>query len=198
MTNKLIKDIATKLKKFDSTNISTSSDLIFLEIQPSDLIEIITLLRNDEHLAFKMLTDLTAIDYPHREKRFEIIYNLLSFKNNTRIIMKLAIDEETNIDSVSGVFSAATWYEREVWDMFGVIFNNLQDHRRILTDYGFEGHPLRKDFPVTGFVEVGYDESTKKVAYKPVELQQEFRTFDNLSPWHGTVYNLPGDEKAKR
>jgi NADH-quinone oxidoreductase subunit C len=198
MEKKLAKEIATKLKAFSPTNIKVEHDLIFCEINSRDVVKAMKLLHDDKQLAFKVLTDLTAVDYPDQEKRFEIIYNLLSLKNNCRLIVKTYISESDNLDSISSVYNAAVWYEREVWDMFGVIFNNLHDHRRILTDYGFEGHPLRKDFPVTGFVEVGYDERSKKVIYKPVELQQEFRIFDNLSPWHGAVYNLPGDEKAKR
>ena len=198
MEKKLAKEIATKLKAFSPTNIKVEHDLIFCEINSRDVVKAMKLLHDDKQLSFKVLTDLTAVDYPNQEKRFEIIYNLLSLKNNCRLILKTYISESDNLDSISSVYNAAVWYEREVWDMFGVIFNNLHDHRRILTDYGFEGHPLRKDFPVTGFVEVGYDERSKKVIYKPVELQQEFRIFDNLSPWHGAVYNLPGDEKAKR
>lgn len=198
MEKNLVKEITAKLKLFSPLNMKIEHGLICCEIKSTHIVEVIKQLATDQQLAFKVLTDLTAIDYPEREKRFEIVYNLLSLKNNCRLIVKTALGEEENLDSVSCVFNAAVWYEREVWDMFGVIFNNLPDHRRILTDYGFEGHPLRKDFPVTGFVEVSYDEHNKKVMYKPVELQQEFRIFDNLSPWHGAVYNLPGDEKAKR
>jgi len=198
MEKKIVKEISSKLKSFKPFNIEVKHGLIFCEIDSKNIVKAIKMLHDDKQLSFKILTDITALDYPERTKRFEMIYNLLSLSNNCRIIIKVPLSEDETIDSLSEVFNAAVWYEREVWDMFGIIFNNLHDHRRILTDYGFEGHPLRKDFPVTGFVEVIYDEQKKKVVYKHVELQQEFRIFDSLSPWHGATYNLPGDEKAKR
>jgi NADH-quinone oxidoreductase subunit C len=144
-----------------------------------------------------MLVDVTAADYPEREERFEIVYNLLSLSHNQRIRLKTSTDENTPVPSVVGLFSAAGWFEREVWDMFGVFFTDHPDLRRLLTDYGFEGHPLRKDFPLTGYVEVRYDDEQKRVVYEPVKLTQDFRSFDFMSPWEGAKYILPGDEKAE-
>jgi len=139
-----------------------------------------------------------GVDYPEREKRFEVVYNLLSLKHNRRIRVKVMTDETGPIPSVVGVFSAAGWFERETWDLYGIFFSDHPDLRRILTDYGFEGHPLRKDFPLTGYVEVRYDQEQKRVIYEPVKLTQDFRTFDFLSPWEGMTRELPGDEKAVR
>jgi NADH-quinone oxidoreductase subunit C len=148
---------------------------------------------------FKQLVDICGVDYPEQDERFEVVYNLLSLKHNLRIRVKVRTDENTPVDSVTSIFSAANWFEREVWDMFGVYFNDHPDLRRILTDYGFEGHPLRKDFPLTGFVELRYDETQKRVVYEPVKLQQDFRNFDFESPWEGmTTMQLPGDEKARK
>jgi len=195
MHKTLTKDIAVKFKKFVTQDIEVKHDIVFLTIRAAKILEVIKKFRDD--FSFKVLTDLTAVDYPEREQRFEIIYNLLSLKNNSRVIIKTHVSEDEHLASISGIFSGAVWYEREIWDMFGVIFNDLHDHRRILTDYGFKGHPLRKDFPVTGFVEVSYDKVQEKVVYKPIELQQEFRIFDNLSPWNNAEYNLQGDIKAK-
>ena len=141
-----------------------------------------------------MLLDITAVDYPQRAKRFEIIYNLLSLKNHLRIRIKIFVNDNEIIPSISKLFKSANWYEREVWDMYGISFKGNNDLRRILTDYGFEGHPLRKDFPLTGFVELRYDENKKKVSYSKVKLTQDYRNFDFLSPWEGST--LPGDEKA--
>jgi NADH-quinone oxidoreductase subunit C len=147
---------------------------------------------------YNLLSDLSAVDYPDREQRFEIIYNLLNIFDNKRIIVKFSVDLDQEVESIADIFKAATWYEREVWDMFGIYFVNNPDLRRILTDYGFEGHPLRKDFPLTGFKEIIYDEEQQKVIYKPVILDQDFRNFDFISPWEGTTYSLPGDEKAEK
>jgi len=160
------------------------------------LVATLTQLRDDPRLLFKVLVDLTAVDYPSRPERFEIVYNLLSLKHNRRVRVKTTADEETPVPSVASVFSSAGWYEREVWDLFGVIFAGNPDLRRLLTDYGFDGHPLRKDFPLTGYVEVRYDEEQKRVVYEPVKLKQEFRNFDFVSPWEGMSSILPGDEKA--
>ena len=143
-----------------------------------------------------MLVDVTAADYPEREERFEIVYNLLSMTHNTRIRVKLRTDEDDPVPSVAGVFSTANWFEREIWDMYGVFFSDHPDLRRLLTDYGFEGHPLRKDFPLTGHVEVRYDDTLRRVVNEPVSLVQEFRDFDFLSPWEGMQAQIPGDEKA--
>ena len=158
-------------------------------------VKLLTFLRDDPNTLFKQLVDVTAVDYPQREERFEVVYNLLSLKLNLRIRVKVAVGEEMPVASVCGVFNSANWFEREVWDLYGVFFTDHPDLRRILTDYGFEGHPLRKDFPLTGYVEVRYDEDQKRVVYEPVKLVQEFRHFDFVSPWEG-ILHLPGDEKA--
>ncbi|MBN8827827.1 MAG: NADH-quinone oxidoreductase subunit C [Sphingobacteriia bacterium] len=164
---------------------------------PADKIEVaLKFFKDDANINCKVFVDLFGADFPEREMRFDIIYNLLSLTHNLRVEIKVAADETTIIPSAINVYNAASWYEREAWDMYGVMFANNPDLRRILTDYGFEGHPLRKDFPLTGFVEVRYDIETKRVIYEPVDLRQEFRSFDFLSPWEGTDYVLPGDEKA--
>ena len=154
-------------------------------------------LRDDANCLFKVLVDLTAADFPERKERFEIVYNLLSLTHNQRIRVKTKIDEETPVPSMVSLFSSAGWFEREVWDMFGVLFSDHPDLRRMLTDYGFQGHPLRKDFPLTGYVEVRYDEEQKRVVNEPVSLTQDFRNFDFMSPWEGANYILPGDEKVE-
>jgi NADH-quinone oxidoreductase subunit C len=159
------------------------------------IVDVLTFLRDDPGCQFICFTDLSGADYPEREKRFEIVYLLLSPKLNQRIRVTIATDETTPVPSTVSVFPASDWYEREVYDFFGVLFDGHPDMRRILTDYGFEGHPLRKDFPMTGFVEVRYDDEEKRVRYDPVRLTQEFRQFDFLSPWEGPP--LPGDEKAR-
>jgi len=160
------------------------------------IVEVLTFLRNDSNCQFKVLVDVCGVDYPQREPRFDVVYNLLSMTQNQRIRVKVMVDEDTPVPTAIPVFSAAGWFEREAWDMYGIMFSNHPDLRRILTDYGFEGHPLRKDFPLTGRVEVRYDEAQKRVVYDPVELTQDFRTFDFLSPWEGMNKVLPGDEKA--
>ena len=156
------------------------------------------MLRDDPRFAFEQCMDICGVDHPDRPNRFEVVYNLLSLSRNARLRVVVDTDEATPVPSVSDIWPSATWYEREAWDMFGIAFSGQPDLRRILTDYGFEGHPLRKDFPTTGFVEVRYDDSAKRVVYEPVELKQEFRNFDFLSPWEGTDYVLPGDEKAAK
>ncbi len=160
------------------------------------IVKVLTFLRDDVNCRFQQLMDLCGVDYPEREKRFEVVYNLLSLTHNMRVRVKVETDEETPVPSVNGVFSSATWWEREAWDLFGIYFSEHPDLRRIMTDYGFDGHPLRKDFPLTGYVEVRYDDEQKRVVYEPVKLTQEFRTFDFLSPWEGVQGVLPGDEKA--
>ena len=162
-----------------------------------NIVELLTLLRDDDKLQFICFIDLAGADYPEREQRFEVIYHLLSPVKNLRVRIKLSTDEDTPVPSVTGVYTGANWFEREAFDMYGIFFTRHPDLRRLLTDYGFEGHPLRKDFPLTGFVEVRYDDEVKRVVYEPVSLRQEFRQFDFLSPWEGTDYVLPGDEKAK-
>jgi len=164
----------------------------------SAIVKIMTFLRDDSNCQFKVLVDISGVDYPERDERFEVVYNLLSLKLNQRVRVKLRADESHPVPSITSVFSAANWYEREAWDLYGILFDDHPDLRRILTDYGFEGHPLRKDFPLTGYVEVRYDEEQKRVVYAPVKLTQEFRNFDFLSPWEGMTIDriLPGDEKA--
>ncbi|WP_207478845.1 NADH-quinone oxidoreductase subunit C [Arenibaculum pallidiluteum] len=159
---------------------------------------VLTFLRDDSTCRLEQLMDITAVDYPSREERFEVVYQLLSIKRNHRVRVKLSTDEDTPVPSVTGIYSTASWFERETWDMYGVFFSDHPDLRRILTDYGFEGHPLRKDFPLTGYVEMRYDDQQKRVVYEPVKLTQDLRTFDFLSPWEGmTEVMLPGDEKAQ-
>lgn len=160
--------------------------------------DVLTFLRDDVECRFVCFTDLTAADYPEREKRFDVVYHLLSPYKNARIRVKVQVGESDVVPSIIPSFKAAEWFEREVFDMYGIMFAGHPDLRRILTDYGFSGHPLRKDFPTTGYVEVRYDDELKRVVYEPVKLVQEFRQFDYLSPWEGTNYVLPGDEKAKQ
>jgi NADH-quinone oxidoreductase subunit C len=164
-------------------------------VEASRIVEIVTYLRDDPDCRFVSFTDITAVDYPEREKRFDVVYHLLSPTLNARVRLKAQTSEMTPVPSIIEVFPGADWFEREVYDLYGVIFTGHPDMRRILTDYGFEGHPLRKDFPLTGFVEVRYDDQEKRVLYEPVRLNQEFRKFDFLSPWEGADYPLPGDEK---
>ncbi|MDP9127178.1 MAG: NADH-quinone oxidoreductase subunit C [Pseudomonadota bacterium] len=159
--------------------------------------ECLQMLRNDPAIAMNQLMDLCGADYPDQPERFEVVYHLLSLQHNWRVRVKVLTDESSPVPSVVGVYSAAGWFERECWDLFGVVFSNHPDLRRLLTDYGFEGHPLRKDFPLTGYVEVRYDDEQKRVVYEPVKLVQDFRNFDFLSPWEGlTDVMLPGDEKG--
>ena len=171
-------------------------DELMVRVRREAIVKVLTFLRDDVNCRFQQLMDLCGVDYPEREKRFEVVYNLLSLTHNMRVRVKVEADEETPVPSVSGVFSSATWWEREAWDLFGIYFSEHPDLRRIMTDYGFDGHPLRKDFPLTGYVEVRYDDEQKRVVYEPVKLTQEFRTFDFLSPWEGVQGVLPGDEKA--
>jgi len=163
----------------------------------ADIVSVMRFLRDDPNCLFISLIDVTAVDWPSRERRFDVVYHLLSPKHNVRVRVKVETDETTPVPSIIEVFPGADWFERETFDLYGVVFTGHPDMRRILTDYGFEGHPLRKDFPLTGFVEVRYDDELKRVVYEQVRLTQEFRNFDFLSPWEGTEYVLPGDEKAK-
>jgi len=163
----------------------------------SDIVKVMTFLCDDERCQFWSFIDVTAVDWPGREKRFGVVYHLLSPKQNCRVRVKIQVGEDEPVATITGVFPGADWFERETYDLYGVLFVGHPDMRRLLTDYGFEGHPLRKDFPLTGFVEVRYDDEVKRVVYEPVRLNQEFRTFDFLSPWEGPQYPLPGDEKAK-
>jgi NADH-quinone oxidoreductase subunit C len=166
-----------------------------LQAEAEEIIALLTFLRDDPELQFVSFIDLCGVDWPGREKRFDVVYHLLSPRKNRRIRIKVATDAETPVPSISGVFPGATWFEREAYDFYGILFAGNPDFRRILTDYGFRGHPLRKDFPLTGFVEVRYDNDQRRVVYEPVKLPQEYRNFDFLSPWEGTEYVLPGDEK---
>ncbi len=166
-----------------------------LTVQASLITKVLTYLRDDTQCQFKLLVDVCGVDYPEREKRFEVVYHLLSIKHNQRCRVKIATDEATPVPSVYSVFRAALWFEREAWDLYGIYFADHPDLRRLLTDYGFDGHPLRKDFPQTGYVEVRYDDEQKRVVYEPVTLRQDWRSFDFLSPWEGGGL-LPGDEKA--
>ena len=176
---------------------SIAFDQLTVAVQAEKIVEIVKYLRDEPSLRFINITDVTAVDYPGREKRFDVIYHFLSPTLNTRIRLRAEADETTQVPSIIDVFPGADWFERETYDLYGVIFIGHPDMRRLLTDYGFEGHPLRKDFPLTGFVEVRYDDQEKRVLYEPVRLNQEFRKFDFLSPWEGADYPvLPGDEKA--
>jgi len=166
-----------------------------LRVQAGAIARVLAYLRDEPNCHFKILLDVCGVDYPEREERFEVVYHLLSLRQNHRIRVKLRTGETTPVPSVTAVFASATWYEREAWDMYGIYFSDHPDLRRLLTDYGFEGHPLRKDFPQTGYVEVRYDDEQKRVVYEPVRLREEWRSFDFLSPWEGTGL-LPGDEKA--
>jgi NADH-quinone oxidoreductase subunit C len=167
-----------------------------LRLAAADLIATMRFLHDDARCQFVSLIDVCGVDWPGRERRFDVVYHLLSPRQNVRLRVKVACAEDELVPSVTGIWPGAEWFEREAYDLYGILFNNHPDLRRILTDYGFEGHPLRKDFPLTGFVEVRYDEELKRVVNEPVRLTQEFRTFDFLSPWEGTDYVLPGDEKA--
>lgn len=169
-----------------------------LTVAPENYIELLTFLRDDERCQFISFIDLCGADYPSREKRFDVVVHLLSPKHNIRIRVKAQIGEDETITSATALYLGAEWFEREAYDMYGILFAGHSDLRRILTDYGFEGFPLRKDFPTTGYVEVRYDDTVKRVVYEPVQLRQEFRNFDFLSPWEGTDYVLPGDEKKSQ
>ncbi|MGY5779225.1 NADH-quinone oxidoreductase subunit C [Rhizobium sp. LEGMi135b] len=175
--------------KYGELNVTTTTE---------NVIALLTFLRDDAKCGFVNMTDICGVDWPQRAERFDVVYHLLSPKKNLRIRVKVPVGEDQPVPSACGIYPGADWFERETWDMYGVLFTGHPDLRRILTDYGFEGHPLRKDFPTTGFVEVRYDDAAKRVVYEPVELKQEFRNFDFLSPWEGTDYVLPGDEKAKQ
>lgn len=172
-------------------------DEIILIARRQDICRVLQFLRDDNECQFKMLISICGVDYPEREKRFDVVYNMLSLTQNTRIRVKTQVGEDERVPTATKLFSTAGWFEREAWDMYGIFFDGHQDLRRILTDYGFEGHPLRKDFPLTGHVELRYDEELRRVVYEPVHLTQDFRTFDFLSPWEGmTEVQLPGDEKG--
>ncbi len=178
------------------TGVETRLGELTLHVAREDILKVLKFLRDDANCQFTTLLDICGVDFPEDEERFEVVYNLLSMVHNARIRLKLRTDEDTPIDSATSLFSSANWWEREAWDLFGIAFVGHPDLRRILTDYGFEGHPLRKDFPLTGYVELRYDDEQKRVVYEPVKLTQEYRSFDFLSPWEGVQRVLPGDEKA--
>jgi NADH-quinone oxidoreductase subunit C len=168
-----------------------------IDAEAAQIEALMKFLRDDKKCQFINFIDVCGVDYPTREKRFDIVYHLLSPKKNLRVRVKVQTDEQTPVPSICEVFPGANWFEREAYDMYGILFTGHPELRRLLTDYGFEGYPLRKDFPLTGFVEVRWDDEVKRVVYEPVRLAQEFRNFDFMSPWEGTDYVLPGDEKAK-
>jgi NADH-quinone oxidoreductase subunit C len=179
------------------TAVNVAYGELSINVRCADIVEVATFVRDDPRCLFWCIIDVTAVDWPGRDKRFDIVYHLLSPKWNRRVRIKVQTDEVTPVPSLIGVYPGADWFERETYDLYGVLFTGHPDMRRILTDYGFEGHPLRKDFPLTGFVEVRWDDDVKRVVYHPVLLAQEFRNFEFLSPWEGVDYMLPGDEKAK-
>ena len=200
MTDQALKDLGDAVAATlgdDVLETVIKNGELAVRVRRDSIIKVLTVLRDDPRFLFKQLMDVCGVDWPGREERFEVVYNLLSLKHNRRIRIKLTTREGVLVSSATAVFSSANWFERETWDMFGVLFDNHPDLRRILSDYGFDGHPLRKDFPLTGYVEVRYDDELKRIVSEPVKLTQDFRTFDFLSPWEGmTDVMLPGDEKA--
>ncbi|MCP4182875.1 MAG: NADH-quinone oxidoreductase subunit C [Hyphomicrobiales bacterium] len=178
-------------ESIESWNISF--DELNVALKPADIVEAMRFLRDDDQTGFVSFVDLCGVDYPEREQRFEVVYHLMSPKYNTRIRARVCTDEETPVPSLTGIYPGAEWFEREAYDMYGILFTGHPDLRRLLTDYGFDGHPLRKDFPLTGHVETRYNDELKRVVYEPVELRQEFRNFDFLSPWEGSHYDLPNE-----
>ncbi|WP_271950203.1 NADH-quinone oxidoreductase subunit C [Ruegeria faecimaris] len=187
-----------ELKRTDCVlSWDVTHDELNVDVAPSNLVEFIEFLKGDASCKFSTLVDITAVDYPERAKRFDVVYHFLSMYQNQRIRLRVSIREDDMVPSIVDVHPSANWFEREVFDMFGILFSGHPDLRRILTDYGFRGYPLRKDFPTTGYTEVRYDEAQKRVVYEPVNLVQEYRQFDFMSPWEGANYILPGDEKQE-
>ena len=180
----------------DVLSYDVTNGELTLVVAPAGLVGFVEFLKADRTCRFSSLIDITAVDYPTRTKRFDVVYHFLSMYQNHRIRLKCAVREDDSMPSITDVHQSAGWFEREVFDMFGILFSGHADLRRILTDYGFRGHPLRKDFPTTGYTEVRYDEAQKRVVYEPVSLVQEYRQFDFMSPWEGAEYILPGDEKS--
>jgi NADH-quinone oxidoreductase subunit C len=187
--------VANELGEIVTSSQIIRGELVF-NVARDSIVKVLTFLRDDVNCQFKMLMELCGVDYPEREDRFDIVYCLLSLTLNQRVKVKIQTNTSSAVPSVANVYSAANWWEREAWDLFGIYFSDHPDLRRILSDYGFEGHPLRKDFPLTGYVELRYDDEQKRVVYEPVKLSQEFRNFDFLSPWEGVQQILPGDEKV--
>ncbi len=203
--NQVMDESLTELGEFiaDTAGRSVSSwevsqGELTVHVIREDVKKFIKLLRDEARCQFTVLIDVCGVDYPERAKRFEVVYHLLSLKQNLRIRVKTETEEGAAVPSIIDLFPAANWFEREAFDFYGILFSGHPDLRRILTDYGFRGYPLRKDFPLTGYVEVRYDDEQKKVVYEPVRLSQEFRSFDFMSPWEGSEYLLPGDEKAEQ
>ena len=196
-----LNDLASYLKEKLGDDIESAVVAygeLTVTVASGDIVDVLNFLKRDVQCQFISIIDICGADYPSRQRRFDVVYHLLSPRQNQRIRVRVEADEETMVPSATAVYPGADWYERETYDLYGILFTGHPDLRRLLTDYGFEGHPLRKDFPLTGFVEVRYDDEVKRVVYEPVELKQEFRNFDFLSPWEGTDYVLPGDEKAKQ
>ena len=200
MPGEALKDLADYIVEKldgDAAGYSFAKDELVIHTDPKALLHVLQFMRDNRECQFQILIDITAVDFPERAGRFKVIYNLLSVRQNNRARIKVSVNENEVVPSAVSLFSTACWFEREVWDMFGIPFDGNPDLRRILTDYGFEGHPLRKDFPLSGYVEVRYDPELRRVVYEPVSLPQDFRRFDFLSPWEGiTDVQLPGDEKA--
>jgi NADH-quinone oxidoreductase subunit C len=199
MNNALVKLASHIEKALENDIISTviTNGELTVNARADQIVKVLTFLRDDRECQFQGLMDVCGADYPERTKRFDVVYHLLSYTKNFRVRVKVKTDEDTPVQSVVSVHKGANWFEREAWDMYGIMFTDHPDLRRILTDYGFKGHPLRKDFPCTGFVEVHYSEEDKRVQYAPVELRQDFRRFDFMSPWEGAEYILPGDKKSE-
>ena len=187
--------IATALPNEVMAKVVANGELS-VSVQSDSIVKVLTFLRDDVNCQFKVLMDVCGVDYPDREERFDVVYNLLSMTLNQRVRIKVRTDEKKPVPSVVSVFHSANWWEREAWDLFGIYFSGHPDLRRIMTDYGFEGHPLRKDFPLSGYVEIRYDDEKKRVVYEPVKMVQDFRSFDFVSPWEAMDAPLPGDEKA--
>tara|TARA_Y100001970_G_scaffold281677_1_gene392971 strand:+ start:552 stop:1154 length:603 start_codon:yes stop_codon:yes gene_type:complete len=185
-------------EKFTSVNIALNDQYFEIQVLPEDIFGVVKELKDNNNLSYDQLTDLSAVDYPSREKRFDIFYIFLSMTSNTRVLIKSSIKESEKLKSITSIFKSADWYERECYDLFGIQFLNHPDLRRIMTDYNFEGHPLRKDFPLTGHTEVRYDDLEKKVVYEPVKLTQEYRDFDYMSPWEGIDNNLFDEDNHKK
>jgi NADH-quinone oxidoreductase subunit C len=186
---------ATAVGAVEAVELDRGGAELVVQANRAALPGLMSLLRDDERFGFEQLMDICGVDWPERPERFDVVYNLLSLSRNRRIRVVVRTDADMPVPSVAGIWPCATWYEREAWDMYGILFEGQSDLRRLLTDYGFQGHPLRKDFPLTGYVEVRYDEERKQVVYEPVKLTQDFRNFDFLSPWEGMT-TLPGDEKV--
>ena len=190
-------EIITSSLPSEVTSADHANGELCINAHSETIVKVMTFLRDDVNCQFKVLLDVCGVDYPERDERFDVIYNLLSMTHNQRVRVKIRTHEKTPVPSVVSVFNSANWWERETWDLLGVYFSGHPDLRRILTDYGFEGHPLRKDFPLSGYVEVRYDDEKKRVVYEPLKMAQDFRNFDFMSPWEAMDAPLPGDEKAE-